>query len=876
MHTAPDIEPIRIEALGNLRPMRLLERGHAQDMLDSHWEQAGAGRGSMVVVAGEAGAGKSSLVEAFVAEAVGDAVLWGTCDPLSTPRPLGPLHDLAPLLGDVTRTDSGEPRQPHEIFAAVFEHLGAHPSILVIDDLHWADQATIDLLRFLLRRIRSTSSLVVGTVRDDEVGVGHQLRSLLGDVARSPDATLTSLQPLSLDAVAALIDDRPLDAEWLHATTGGNAFFVVEMLDHVGDDLPGTVRDAILARTTGLDEAAWELLHLLACAPEAIPDHLLAPLRIGLPELRALDDAGLIRRRARGVTFHHDLCRTAIDGTIPPGGAVALHRRMLDALEATAQPDPAVLVHHAVGARDPERILVHAANAGRSATLSGAHHEAADFFTIALDHGVMTTPAEQAQLLELLADECYIIDRLPQAIATSERALELRQRANDIVGVSVNHRLLSVFHWYNADRENAERHADDAVAVLDDQSSSDDGGPLGHAIAMQAYLALQMNDLAGARALAANATKAAGDDDPKVQLRAAIIEATCDVLDSPTSRPDLLTLLAPAEHGLDEIYSSGFSNLAYVDVEQRRLNDATALLGKSIPLTIERDLPICRVWQIGSRGRLKLSQGDWDDALADSDAVLAAPSAPLARTWPHAVRGLIALRRGADATADLDDAWDLARHLAEPVRLLPVAAALVEQAWLTGNDDDRLDACRALLADAPKPGLEWARGELAVRSRRLDPGVTADDVAEPYRLELAGDHAAAAEMWGALGLPFEQALALLGTGRPDDRRAGLDALDRLGADGTAAWFRQHLRSNGVTSIPARRRDATVANAAGLTARQVEVLALLGEGLTNAEVGRRLYISPKTADHHVTAILTKLGVNTRGDAVLTAREQHLID
>ena len=283
------------------------------------------------------------------------------------------------------------------------------------------------------------------------------------------------------------------------------------------------------------------------------------------------------------------------------------------------------------------------------------------------------------------------------------------------------------------------------------------------------------------------------------------------------------------------------------------------------------------MWQIGSRGRLKLSQGDWDDALADSDAVLAAPSAPLARTWPHVVRGLIALRRGADATADLDDAWDLARHLAEPVRLLPVAAALVEQAWLTG--DGRRPPRRVPCGCSPtRRNPAWSGPAASSRfgcvaSTR---GVTADDVAEPYRLELAGDHAAAAELWGTLGLPFEQALALLDTGRPDDRRAGLDALDRLGADGTAAWFRQHLRSNGVTSIPARRRDATVANAAGLTARQVEVLALLGEGLTNAEVGRRLYISPKTADHHVTAILTKLGVNTRGDAVVAAREQHLID
>ena len=229
---------------------------------------------------------------------------------------------------------------------------------------------------------------------------------------------------------------------------------------------------------------------------------------------------------------------------------------------------------------------------------------------------------------------------------------------------------------------------------------------------MQAYLALQVNDLDRARALAATATRAGDDADPKLPIRAAIIEGICDVLDTGTSsRTDMLSLLAPADDDLDETYSSGYSNLTYLDVEQRRLADATDLLGKSIPLTIERDLPICRVWQIGSRGRLKLIEGDWDDALADSDSVLSGPSAPLARTWPHVVRGLITLRRGGDASADLDDAWELACHLSEPMRLLPVAAALVEQAWLTGN---RRQPPRCL----QRPPRQRPQGRLGVGPRR--------------------------------------------------------------------------------------------------------------------------------------------------------------
>ena len=573
------------------------------------------------------------------------------------------------------------------------------------------------------------------------------------------------------------------------------------------------------------------------------------------------------------MAFRHDLCRSAIAATIPPGADVELHRRMLHALEAAPGADPAALVHHALGARDPSRILQHAADAGHEASRSGAHTQAAELFRIALDQGALATPERQADLLELLAEECYLIDRLGDAISASERALALRSKAGDVVGVSVNHRLLSVYHWYDADRDNAERHAEQAVAALADAAPDDGGaGPSGHAIAMQAYLALQANDLGRARSLAARAAAVGGRDDPQLLLRTSIMVGICDVLDAAErGRDEMLSLLAPAGVDLDEIYSSGFSNLTYLDVEQRRLADATDLLGTSIPLTIERDLPICRVWQIGSRGRLKLIEGSWDDAIDDADGVLSSPSAPLARTWPHLVRALVTMRRGGDASEDLDDAWELAHRLREPMRLLPVAAAIVERAWLTRTDEPRLGTCRDLLATAPREGLAWARGELACRLRRLDPDLIVTDVATPYALELTGDFAAAADHWAVIGAPYERALALVDTAHPDHVREGLDVLDQLGADVTAAWFRHELRRQGVANVPQRRRRATMANAAGLTARQIDVLHLLRDGLTNAELAQQLYISAKTADHHVSAILSKLGVGSRREAVQAARD-----
>ncbi len=280
-----------------------------------------------------------------------ERVLWGACDPLPTPRPLGPIRDLA-RRGWRPRAASFSSRatQPYDIFAALHDDLCTAPSVLVLDDLHWADQGTIDLLRFVLRRISQTRSLVVGIIRDDEVGANHP-HARAARRRRPISARRLAVHPAAQRAGRRnrWPASGPSIRQWLHSVTGGNAFFVCEMLDHHGDDLPTTVRDAVLARTSGLDPAAWDLLNLLTCSPGVIPDYLLADLGVTLPASRALVEAGLIRRSSRGVAFRHDLCRLAIRSVIPPGAEPRLHRRLIDAYEATGHVDPAVLTHHALG-----------------------------------------------------------------------------------------------------------------------------------------------------------------------------------------------------------------------------------------------------------------------------------------------------------------------------------------------------------------------------------------------------------------------------------------------------------------------------------------------------------------------------------------------
>jgi DNA-binding CsgD family transcriptional regulator len=859
--------------------VRLTERDHELGELRARADDARAGRGRMVLLGGESGAGKTSLVEAFVEQWVRDErVLWGVCDPLPTPRPLGPIHDLAHRLAPATREVLEQGDQPYDIFAAVNDDLRTAPSVLVLDDLHWADHGTIDLLRFVLRRVTQTRSLVIGMLRDDEVGATHPMRALLGDVARSARADSLPMPPLSVQAVQGLVGQRPVDPVWLHRVTGGNAFFVCEMLDHHGDDLPTTVRDAVLARTSGLDPAAWDLLNLLTCSPGAIPDHLLADLGVTLPASRALADAGLIQRSSRGVAFRHDLCRLAIRSVIPPGAEPRLHQRLLDAYEATSHADSAVLTHHALGAKEVERIRRCASDAGVAAARSGAHTQACEFFTIALEQGGPLDKAKEAELLELLAWEFYLIDRLADAITACQRAMQIRQALGESAAVSANHHSLAVYQWYNAHRDLSESHATQAMTVLDEKTEdADQLLQLGHAFAMQAYLAVQASDLDGAKALVARAREIAektGNSDLMIRVR--LIENYGAVLNGDDSgRDEILAILDSGPKHINELYSGGWSNITYFDVEQRRLDVAAELLDVSIPLMHEHDLPICRVWQMGSRARLQLMVGEWDDAVAEADRLLEGPSAPLARTWPHLIRALVELRKHGATGASLDDAWRLACRFGEPIRMLPVAAAIVERAWVTGESDDRTAECRELLTGGPVTGLEWSRGELAVWLRRLGEGVDVVGVAEPYRVLLDGAYEAAADDFHRRSMPYDGALALVDSGDPALAARALDILDRLGADAVAGKVRRDLRAQGMPVVPARRRAATLANPAGLTTRQTEVLRLLDDGMTNAELAERLYLSVKTVDHHVSAILTKLDVTKRRDAVRKARELGLL-
>ncbi|MFH8250313.1 helix-turn-helix transcriptional regulator [Microbacterium sp. B2969] len=827
--------------------------------------------GRVVTVTGDAGSGKTALLaavlggdDAVAAPAAGIRVLRGLCDPLGTPRPLGPVRDILQLLG-IRDVDGAE------LERTFLERVSGQPTVLVIEDAQWIDAASSEILRFLIRRIDRLPVLLVLSYRDGGIGFGHALLPLLGEVSRTEHSRRLALQPLSRGAVREILGDAGPDPVRVHDLTGGNPFFVTEIARHPDEELPATVRDAVLASTFGLTDGELDVLQLIAAAPDALDDRLLPLLRIDVPTLRRLEATGLLVRTRRGIGFRHELARRAIvDGT-PTGLDRVLHERLLDALAAIGSADQAVLTHHAVAAGDAARILRHARLAAGEATRTGSHSEAVAFLGLALAHLPGDT-AERAQLLERLSTEQYMVSRLAEARGSARAALAIRERLGDADGIAAAHDRRAIIEYYSARRRAAEEQADLAAQAGGGAAAS------ASAQATRAYLAYRRQDLTTAREIAARARELAEatteEETDAARRRLAITEAAAQLVEGRTASRALLLLQASAaiQVSLDEIGTTAYSNLSALDIEHRRLAEAEAVLAEAIPLTIEREIPICYQWQTGMRARLHFLRGRWTASGEDAARVLDDHGAPLASIWPHVVSALLRLRQGAEPAAideHLAQAWDHARELDESPLLLAVLAAYAERAWHTGEWHPVLDHAATEVARADAfPGNAWAIGDLLVWLARIGRPMAATQVAEPQRLELDGRHQEAVDAWLALGTPFDAALAGLGDPAPDAALRALARLEQLGVDGTTARARELLSGRGIP-LPARPRRTTASNPSGLTNRQLDVARLVAQGLTNGELAERLYISPKTADHHVSAVLGKLGVSSRREIVRSA-------
>lgn len=857
--------------------MSILEREPYLAALDTALAETRSTGGRIALVSGEAGIGKSSLVEHFTrAHRSRIPVYWGGCDLLFTPRPLGPLHDMAHQIGGSFANLLNSDASSSTIYAAFLSKLGPHTTIAVFEDLHWADEATLDLLQFVRRRLNQTAALLVLTYRDDELSQRHPLRRLLGDLASTPATRRIQLQPLSRSAVQALLGDQTLDAAALHRQTRGNPFFVTEVLAGGGAGIPLTVRDAVLARTARLTHSGHAVLEAAAVIGQRISPELL--VAVTGAEAQAADECmavGILEPQDGALTFRHELARQTVLETISPLRLPVLHRLVLDALKASPEPhaDLARLAHHAEASGDRESVLEYAPAAAKRASAAGAHREAAALYGLALRFGSDLPPEERARLFEAHAWESNLIDQQSETIASRRRAIELWRQLDNPLRMGDNLAELALSIFGSGSSLEALQACQEAVDVLE---SLPPGRELALAYRTKALLYAFNHDHAEAITFAEkSAALAERFGDVRVLAMAYDTLGTAWLyLDYPRGGQILERCLETAARaGLSARVATVYGNWGATACDLYQLTDAEKYLTKGIVYSAERDLDLVRLHLLAWQAYTLLLLGRWAEVADLTNQVLIRSDI----TAINRIPALVVLSRlqarlgNPDPQPLLDEALLLAKRTNAFQDIGQVQAVRAEAAWLSGDRQRTLAEARAGYELALHKRHPWIAGELAFwlwqAGEQIDPP---DWLAQPFAQQIAGNWQAAASEWERLGCPYEKARALA-DGDHQAQVAALRQFERLRARPAEQMLRQKLSTSGETKAPHEPRASTRDNPFGLTDRQVQILALLVAGLSNNQIAARLNISPKTTDHHVSAILAQLEVRSRQDAADLARQ-----
>ena len=318
------------------------------------------------------------------------------------------------------------------MFTAVCDELASPPSpvVLVIEDAHWADGATLDVLRYLGTRMRDLPAVLLVTYRDDALARGHPLRGVLG-VLGSRAATRLQLSRLTPDAVREMAASSTVDPSELFRLTGGNPFFVSEALANPGAVVPPTVVDAVLARVGTLSPAAQTALDRLAVIPSGAEVSLLRVLVYDLAPVAEAERAGVVELRGDVVAFRHELARRAVVESLPTSVRLDLNAEVLRALLSRPDCDPFRILHHAVEAGDDAAVITHGPAAAQEATRVGAHSQAAACYAQILARGNGLATAQRAALGEAYAWALSSSNQLHAAAAAATPAADLWQQDGD-------------------------------------------------------------------------------------------------------------------------------------------------------------------------------------------------------------------------------------------------------------------------------------------------------------------------------------------------------------------------------------------------------------------------------------------------------------
>lgn len=848
----------------------LLEREAELARLHSLFGSASAGHGRVAFIGGEAGIGKTTLVRTFADAIASDArVAVGRCDALATPRALGPLLDVAASLGiiDVTDRDTLLMRVVNDV-----SRNGV--TVMVIEDAHWADDASIDLLAMLGRRVADLPMLMMVTYRDGEVTAEHPLRQAMGDLITASSSVWLGLLPLTRQAVRSLADQSGSSGDELYERTGGNPFFVTEALASPGVDVPTSVRLAVLARAERLDPPARSVLDAVSIVPGRVERWLLASV-CEAPEagIDTCVRAGVLIADRDTVEFRHELARRAIEADLSERTRRELNQLTADALHVQSEADPARIAHHAELAGDARLLAASARAAFLVAAARTAHREAVRHGEQALSVRQFLGDDEVADLHGTLASSLIALARGDEAVVLARAAVEHWRSVGDDVHEAEALLVLSSALFNLGRTEPALVPLSRAIEILE-RREPDRQLAEAYMRLSSVHMLAREHDPAivwGERAIAL----AARHDDAALLGRALITAGIADVMDRRFEGLDRVRegIELGRQRDLPELVAHGFRQMGSGCGELRRYDVAIPALVEGSAFAASHGLETHRRYQVAWLARCRFDLGEWAEAeTLARDAMSGSRTDAMARFVALNTLGWLRARRGDDdAFSLLDEALQMARETRHLQRLWPNAVARAEAGWLVDETQPHVALLEEVHEMAVHLGHRMAIGELGIWLQRAGSSLAAaPNPAEPYASWMAGDHMAASAGFRRLGCPYEAASVLADSGEEHSLREALATFRRLEAAPMAERVEARLRALGVRVFPS---TATAKEhpqrPSGLTEREVDVLKLVAAGFTNPQIATALYISRKTAEHHVSNILMKLGASTRAQAAVAA-------
>jgi len=868
----------------NLGIMELIERENFLSILQTQFYNIQEGEGQCVFVSGEAGIGKTSLVRKFSKLIRTNAEIFvGTCDALFTPRPLAPVYDVLLQLGTELREQFAQSADRTELFSSLFNLLRQkkNNTILIFEDIHWADEATLDFIKFLGRRITQLKCLFILTYRDTEIHPNHPLRNVLGQLPTQTCSRI-HLPPLSKEAVQKMSLERGYNGEDVFAISGGNPFYVSEILANYSPGVPDNVKDSILAiynRHQEKPKQLWQILSILPTGLEIKYVEQIAPDYAAALEVCMAGEVIIVRENS--LVFKHELYRRAIEDALSPLLRVALNKRILQLFGENFEKNHEIerIIHHAKNANEYDRVVHFAPIAARQAATVGAHLEACKLYLTAIEYYQGNDQQTLIGLYEAYAYECYLTNQVKEAIIYTSKSYNLWKETNEPENIANSLRFLSRLWWFDGNRKKAEHFNEMAIKVLDKHPSSKIKAMTFSNMSQLKMLADQTEECLYWGNKAIEMATELGDDEILAHAlnNVGSVHATMLSFHEEGRKQLQESLDLALKNGYHEHAARAFTNISSNAVVIKDYAFAKQKLEEGIQYCEERDLDLWACYMLSWKARLNLETGNWKEAFALAENLLKNNNqSTVVRIVALVVIVTIKIRRGeAGVLPLLLEAEKKTLDTMELQRIIPVLIAFLEYEWLTGKkyiEDETLQRAIKMFRGSENimDGIDLSFWLMKARNQRIEiPAMSGAG-----KILRCIKSSTPSEIWKEIGCPFEHALASF-EGNDDDKRKALAIVSGLGATAVYEKLKLQMRNSGIKQIPRGIRKSTRSNAAQLTNREIDVLQLLKDGMQNKEIANTLYISAKTVDHHISSILYKLEVRSRVKAVQEAARLEIL-